>query len=285
MLTLLLLLSAQPAEVPLYAGDAPGAVGKEQADIPTLTAYLPDKAKATGVAVIVCPGGGYGTVVMTYEGRDVAQWLADRGIAGYVLRYRHAPRYRHPIPLQDAQRAIRTVRLNAKANGVDPNKIGIWGFSAGGHLASCAATLSDPGDPKSKDPVERLSSRPDFAILAYPVITLEGPAAHAGSRSNLLGTKPDAKLVPALSTHTRVTKETPPTFLFHTKLDKAVPPANSELFRDACIKAGVPVKLKVTEQGGHGVGLGLKAKADYKDWAEDVISWLKEREVLKAPKD
>lgn len=275
MLSFLLLLSAQPAEVPLYPGETAAS----------LTAYLPSKDKATGTAVIVCPGGGYGTVVMSYEGREVAQWLADRGIAGYVLRYRHAPRYRHPIPLQDAQRAIRTVRLHAKDNGIDPNRIGIWGFSAGGHLASCAATLSDPGDPKAKDPIERLSSRPDFAILAYPVIALDGPVAHGGSRNNLLGPKADPKLVASLSTHTRVTKETPPIFLFHTKLDKVVQAANSELFRDACLKAGVPVKLRLAEQGGHGVGLGLRAKADYKDWAEDVIAWLKERGLLKTSKE
>ncbi|MGL4551772.1 MAG: alpha/beta hydrolase [Gemmataceae bacterium] len=279
MLCLVLLALAQHPEVPLY----PGAAASP--DRPTLTAYLPAKDKATGTAVIVCPGGGYGGVMMTYEGREVAQWLADRGIAGYVLRYRHAPTYRHPVPLQDAQRAIRTVRLHAKDNGIDPARIGIWGFSAGGHLASCAATLSDPGDPKAKDPAERLSSRPDFAILAYPVITLQGPFAHGGSRANLLGAKADPKLVDALSTHTRVTKETPPVFLFHTKADKAVPAGNSELFRDACLKAGVPVKLRLAEQGSHGVGLGLKGRGDYAGWADDILPWLKERGLLRAPKD
>lgn len=284
MLLTLLLLSAAPTEVPLWPGDAPGAVGKTAADRPTLTAHLPPKDKATGAAVIVCPGGGYGGVMMTYEGNDVAKWLADRGIAGFTLRYRLAPRYRHPVPVQDAQRAIRSVRARAKELGIDPNRIGIWGFSAGGHLASSAATLFDGGDPKAKDPIDRVSSRPDFAVLAYPVITLEGKYAHGGSRNNLLGPRADVKQVRALSTHTRVTKDTPPTYLFHTEADRVVPHQNSELFRDACLKAGVPVRLKLTKQGAHGVGLGVGKKEDYGDWADDVIGWLRERSFLKPPR-
>ena len=279
----LLLLAAEPTVIPLYPDKAPGALGTTEADRPTLTVVLPAKAKATGTAVVICPGGGYGTVVMSYEGVEVARWLAERGIAGYVLRYRHGPRYRHPVPLNDVQRAMRLVRSRAKDDGVDPERIGVWGFSAGGHLASCAATLFDAGNAKSDDPVERLTSRPAFAVLAYPVIDLEGARAHVGSRKNLLGDKPEAKLVSALSTHTRVTKETPPTYLFHTTGDKVVLPVHSELFRDACVKAGVPVKLRLSDEGGHGVGLGLKMKADSKNWAEEVIPWLQERKLLKMP--
>jgi len=199
-----------PPEEPLYKGEAPGALGKTAADRPTLTVFLPAKDKATGAAVIICPGGGYAALMMTYEGRDVAKWFADRGVAGFVLRYRLGPRYKHPIPLQDAQRAIRLVKSRAKEYDIDPGRVGIMGFSAGGHLASCAATIHAHGEPDAADPVDRLSSRPGFAVLAYPVITLEGMHAHAGSRRNLLGDKPDEKLVKSLSTHTRVNKETPP---------------------------------------------------------------------------
>ncbi|MBY0231012.1 MAG: alpha/beta hydrolase [Gemmataceae bacterium] len=278
---LLLLLAADAPEKPLYAGKAPGAKGESDADIPRLAAYLPGKKKATGAAVVVCPGGGYGAVMMSYEGRDVAKWFADRGIAGYVLRYRLGPRYNHPIPLQDVRRAIRQVKADAKANGLDPERVGVMGFSAGGHLASCAATMHDKGDPESADPVERFSSRPAFAILAYPVIDLGGKFGHAGSRRNLLGDKPDKELLASLSTQTRVTKDTPPVFLFHTREDKAVPAESSELFAEACKKAGVPVRLKVCKDGPHGVGLALKAKGDCKDWADDVIPWLKEIGMLK----
>jgi acetyl esterase/lipase len=284
MWTLLLaMLSAEPTVIPLYPDKVPDAVGTTDADKPTLTVVWPAKDKATGTAVVLCPGGGYGTVVMSYEGVEVARWLAERGIAGYVLRYRHGPRYRYPVPLKDVKRALRLVRSRAKDDGVDPERIGVWGFSAGGHLASCAATLFDAGNAKSDDPVERLTCRPAFAVLAYPVIDLEGAKAHAGSRKNLLGDKPDPKLVPALSTHTRVTKETPPTYLFHTTGDKVVLPAHSELFRDACVKAGVSVKLRLSDEGGHGIGLGLKMKGTSKDWAEEVIPWLQERKLLKAP--
>jgi acetyl esterase/lipase len=282
-LTILLALSA-PAEEPIYPDKAPGAVGTTAADKPTLTAVLPAKGKATGAAVVICPGGGYGAVMMSYEGVDVAKWFADRGVAGFVLRYRLAPRYKHPIPLQDVQRAIRFVKSRAKKYGIDPEKVGVMGFSAGGHLASCAATIHAKGDPDAKDPVERLSSRPSFAVLAYPVITLQGRAAHAGSAKNLLGAKPDAKLLESMSTQNRVSKDTPPTFLFHTKEDTVVPIANSELFKAACEKAGVKCKLVVIEKGRHGVGLGGKDPVLSK-WPGQMFDWLVEQKlVAPAPK-
>ncbi len=284
-LVLLALSADTPAEVPLYKGEAPGALGKGAADKPTLTVYLPAKGKATGAAVIICPGGGYGALMMTYEGRDVAKWFADRGIAGFVLRYRHGPTYRHPVPLQDAQRAIRLVKSRAMEYGIDPKRVGIMGFSAGGHLASCAATIHAKGDPEAADPVDRLSSRPGFAVLAYPVITLMGPNTHAGSVRNLLGEKPDDKLLKELSTHTRVTKETPPTFLFHTKEDKPVPYLNSAIFHAACVKEGVPSKIVLKNKGAHGVGLGGK-DAELSKWPAEMLDFLTEQKLLRAmPKE
>lgn len=282
-LTVLLVLAA-PAEEPIYPGKAPGAVGNTAADKPTLTVVLPPRGKATGAAVVICPGGGYRAVMMSYEGVDVARWFADRGVAGFVLRYRLAPRYKHPAPLQDVQRAIRLVKSRAKKYGIDPEKVGVMGFSAGGHLASCAATIHARADPDSKDPVERFSSRPSFAVLAYPVITLEGRSAHGGSVISLLGPKPDAKLLESLSTHKRVSKDTPPTFLFHTKEDKVVPVANSELFFAACQKAGVTTEMFVPDKGRHGVGLGGKDPFLSK-WPNGMFAWLvREKLVPPAPK-
>src|SRR5262249_47826211 len=160
----------------------PGALGQTEKDKPSATVYLPPKEKATGCAVVVCPGGGYGGLAVDHEGRQVAEWLNGQGVTAFVLRYRLKP-YRHPVPLQDAQRAIRTVRAQAKEWQVDPQRIGIWGFSAGGHLASTAGTHFDEGKPDASDAIDRVSCRPDFLILCYPVITLKPPYAHMGSRN------------------------------------------------------------------------------------------------------
>jgi acetyl esterase/lipase len=216
---------------------------------------------------------------MGHEGKDIAKWLTDRGMAAFVLRYRVAP-YRHPIPLQDAQRALRTVRSRAKEWGVDPGRIGIWGFSAGGHLASTAATHFDKGKPDAEDPIDRAGCRPDFAILCYPVITLEPPYAHMGSRKNLLGDNPDAKLVESLCNDKQVTPETPQTFLFHTNEDSGVPPENSILFYLALRKAKVPAELHVYEKGKHGVGLAPKDPV-LSSWPDRLEAWLKGRGLLK----
>jgi acetyl esterase/lipase len=250
-----------PSEL-LWPDGAPGAVGTEEADKPSLTPWLP--AKGNGLAVVVCPGGGYGALAVDHEGKQIAQWLNSQGIAAFVLKYRLGPRYRHPAPLADAQQALKMVRARATRLGIQ--KIGIWGFSAGGHLASTAATLFDGPE-----------TRPDFAILAYPVITFtDEPQVHKGSRRNLLGDRPGPQLVQQLSTELRVTANTPPVFLFHTNEDNGVPPENSILFYLACRKAGVPVELHIYEKGPHGVGL---AHTDYalSSWPARLSDWLRRR--------
>jgi acetyl esterase/lipase len=270
---------AQSKTEMLYPGPAPGAVGTEEADIPRLTIWLAEPGKSVGTAVVVCPGGGYGTLAMDHEGKQIAEYLNKQGISAFVLKYRLGPRYRHPAPLQDAQRAIRTVRSRASEFGVSPNRVGIWGFSAGGHLASTAATHFDGGKPDSKDSVERVSSRPDFAVLAYPVISFTTEYVHKGSRRNLLGDTPETMLVESLSNEKQVTKETPPTFLFHTNEDSGVPPENSVLFYLALRKAGVPAEMHIYEKGRHGVGL---APADpvLSSWADRLADWFRIRGLL-----
>jgi acetyl esterase/lipase len=275
--------AADPTPEPLWATAVPASIGDPAANQPTLTAYLPAAEKAVGTAVVVCPGGGYGHLADDHEGKQVAAWLNERGIAAFILRYRivtpKRPAPLHPAPMLDVQRAIRTVRVKAKDNGIRPDRIGVWGFSAGGHLASTAATHFDAGHPESTDPIDRVSCRPDFAILAYPVITLEGPATHSGSARNVLGPDPDPKLVELLSNDKQVTKETPPTFLFHTDADKGVPPMNSILFYAALKKNGVSAELHIYEHGVHGVGL---AQSDpvLSTWPGRLESWLKGRGLL-----
>jgi acetyl esterase/lipase len=270
---------ARAKEEPLWPRGAPGALGKTDRDRPTLTAYLPPADRATGTAIVVCPGGGYGALALGHEGKDIAAWLTQRGVAAFVLKYRLGPRYRHPAPLQDAQRALRTVRARAKEWGVEPTRVGIWGFSAGGHLASTAATQFDAGKPEDPDPIERQGCRPDFAILSYPVITLVPPYAHMGSRRNLLGDRPDEKLVASLCNERRVTARTPPTFLFHTSADTAVPPENSVLFYLALRKFKVPAELHVFEKGRHGVGLAPRDPI-LSAWPGLLEHWLKGRGLL-----
>jgi acetyl esterase/lipase len=275
--------AGKPQEVPLWPKGAPGAVGDEPADKPTLTAYLPPAGKANGTGVVVCPGGGYGGLALGHEGKEIADWLTARGVAAFVVKYRHAPRYRHPAPLQDAQRALRTVRARAGEWGVDPKKIGIWGFSAGGHLASTASTKFDAGNPDAPDPVERQGCRPDFSILCYPVITLVAPYAHAGSRQNLLGPKPDEKLLESLCNDRQVTERTPPTFLFHTSADTIVPPENSVLYYLALRKAHVPAELHIYEKGPHGVGLASGDRV-LSSWPGRLEAWLEVHSFLPSPK-
>jgi len=246
--------AAPGAPIVLWPDGAPGAVGKEPADIPTLTPYFVPKEKATGAAVIVCPGGGY-THLADHEGGPVAEWLNTIGITSFVLKYRLGPTYHHPAELQDAARAIRTVRAHAKEWGLDPERVGILGFSAGGHLAATLGTHFTAANPSAADPIERLSSRPDLMILIYPVITM-GEGTHSGSKTNLLGANPPADLVELLSNEKQVTKETPPTFLVHTMTDPAVPVENSMMFAAALRQAGVPFEFHLYERGPHGFGLG-----------------------------
>jgi acetyl esterase/lipase len=287
MTPLLLALAAviTPAQQPtktelLWPRGAPGALGAKDSDRPKLDVYLPGKDRPrTLTGVVVCPGGGYGGLALDHEGKQIAEWLTARGVAAFVLHYRLGPRYRHPIPMQDAQRAVRLVRARCKEHGVAPNQIGIWGFSAGGHLASTVSTHHDPGNEDAPDPVDRVSCRPDFAILCYPVIRMDPPHYHAGSRRNLLGEKPDEKLVQSLCNDTQVNKDTPPTFLFHTKEDKAVVLANSELYYAALRMAKVPAKLAVYDKGPHGVGLGGK-DPELSKWPGQLEEWLRERRLL-----
>lgn len=266
----------------LWPKGAPGAVGDEEKDKPSITVSLPAAEKANGAAVVVCPGGGYGGLAVDHEGKQVADWLNANGIAAFVLRYRIAPRYKHPAPLDDAQRAIRTIRARAAEWKVDPNRIGILGFSAGGHLTSTAATHFDRGNKDSADPLDRVSCRPDFAVLVYPVISFTTEFTHQGSRKNLLGENPEAKLVESLSNERQVTAETPPTFLVHTNEDTGVPPENSVLFYLALRKAKVPAEMHIYEKGRHGLGLGPNDPA-FSTWPQHCITWLRGRGVI--PKD
>lgn len=276
-----------PQALPLWPNGAPGAKGTADVDVPTITLYLPDPAQATGAAVVVCPGGGYSHLAVNHEGKQVAEWLNSLGIAAAVLKYRLAPNYRHPAPLQDAQRAIRTVRARASEWGLDPNRVAILGFSAGGHLASTAATHFDNGNPNADDPIDRQSCRPDRAILVYPVIALATEYAHAGSRRNLLGDDPPKDLVEHLSNERQVTKDSPPTFLAHTNEDSGVVPENSILFVLALRKAGVPVEFHLFEKGRHGLGLGggsaehkVPGDAAFKAWPKLCATWLERQGFL-----
>jgi len=243
--------------------------------------HFPPADKANGAAVVICPGGGYGGLAMSYEGHDVARWLNSLGIAGIVLKYRHAPKYQHPVPLLDAQRAIRTVRANAKEWKIDPKRIGILGFSAGGHLASTAGTHFEQGkDSPDSEPFEALSCRPDFVILVYPVITMTDPHTHKGSRQNLLGKQPDAKMVELLSNEKQVTAKTPPTFLAHTSEDTAVPPQNSVMFYDALVKNKVPAEMHIYEKGPHGLGMDRRPDLPFSSWTKRCAAWMEGRGIL-----
>jgi acetyl esterase/lipase len=256
----------------LWPGGAPGSVGNEPVDIPTLTPYLPPKDKMTGAAIIVCPGGGY-THLADHEGGPVAEWLNSLGVTAFVLKYRLGPRYHHPAPMQDAARAIRIVRARAAEWGLDPQRIGILGFSAGGHLASTAGTHFDSGNSNAADPIERVSSKPNLMILIYPVITMRDKT-HAGSRKSLLGDNPGPELVALLSNDEQVTKETPPAFLVHTSNDEAVPVENSLLFVSALRRASVPFEFHLYERGPHGFGLGGKDPI-LATWPDRCAGWLR----------
>jgi acetyl esterase/lipase len=250
-----LVARAQPV-FPLWANGAPRALGTAPTDRPTMTPYLPPAGRANGTAVVVFPGGGYTHLSMVKEGSDVANWLASTGVTAFVVQYRLGPAYHHPVMLDDAQRAIRTVRARAAEWGVNPARVGIIGFSAGGHLASTAGTHFDAGAASSTDPIERAGSRPDFMMLIYPVITMRGDSVtHAGSRLNLLGKDPSPELVRLLSNETQATAQTPPAFLVHTFDDRTVPVQNSLLFYDALRSAGVAAELHVFDHGPHGFGL------------------------------
>lgn len=263
----------------LWPGGAPGALGTGNADKPAVGIFLPPKDKATGAAVVVCPGGGYQNLALAHEGRQIAEYLNGLGVAAFVLRYRLAPTYHHPAPLTDAQRAIRYVRSRAAELGIKSDRVGIWGFSAGGHLASTAGTHFDTGNPSAPDPIDRENCRPDFLILSYPVIQFGSPYTHKGSQANLIGKDPDPALVELLSNEKQVTAQTPPTFLFHTNADTGVPAENSVSFYLALRKAGVPAEMHIYEPGRHGVGLAPQDPV-LSTWGARLADWLKGRGIL-----
>jgi len=267
---------AEPLKLKLWNGRAPIGDGKfEQADA-QITVHKAEKPN--GAACVICPGGGYGGLVTGPEGHSIAAWLNRHGITGIVLEYR-LPAGRSSVPLLDAQRAMRTARANAKAWGIDPAKIGIMGFSAGGHLASTAGTHFDDGDAKAEDAIDRNSCRPDFMILVYPVITM-GEKTHGGSRNNLLGKNPDQKLLDLFSNEKQVTAKTPPAFLAHAKDDRVVVPENSKAFHDALQAQKVPSKYLELPSGGHGLN-GYKGP-QWDAWQEQSLAWLAEMKFIPA---
>ena len=280
-------MNPMPVILLLWSGTAPLAVGDSKWDKPNLTVHM--AAKPNGAAVVICPGGGYGNLANDHEGKQVAEYFNGLGVHAFVLQYRIAKDDRKgPLgkaPLLDAQRAIRMVRSMAAEKKFDPQRVGLMGFSAGGHLASTAGTHFDDGDPAAQDPVDRVSCRPDFLILAYPVISMEQGVTHGGSRRNLFGDKPTEEQIAEFSNDRKVTDKTPPTFLFHTNEDTAVVPENSVRFYMACKKAKVPVELHIYEKGRHGVGLGRDPKwtggeTSTGTWPDRLSDWLKSRKIV-----
>ncbi len=258
-----------PEKLSLWSGRAPLGDGKFEAADATISVY-PVSTKTDVPAVVICPGGGYGGLVVGPEGHGIAQWLNRHGIAGVVLEYR-LPKQRSFVPLLDAQRAVRMVRFKAEPWKIDPGRVGIIGFSAGGHLASTAATHFDRGDPKAADPVDRLSCRPDFAILIYPVITM-GEKTHGGTKANLLGRDPKPEMVDLFSNEKQVTDKTPPMFLAHAKDDKLVAPDNSRMLYEALKAHNVAAEYLELPSGGHGLN-GYKGPM-WDAWQTKSLEWL-----------
>ena len=280
-----LIATASAEPIRLWEGDAPGALGKADQDIPTLTAFLPAAGTANGTAIVICPGGGYGGLA-SHEGQGYAEFLAGKGVACFVLKYRLGSKgYRHPVMMHDVQRAIRLVRTNAAKWAVDPARIGVMGSSAGGHLATTSVTHFDSGKADATDAVARTSCRPDFGVICYGVISMEDGVTHGGSKNNLLGKDPAADLVELLSNDKQVTKNTPPCFVWTTGEDKAVLPENSFRFVQALRKNGIAFDFHVYEKGPHGIGLspgknGVPA-GDVHPWGKDLVFWLQQHGWVK----
>jgi acetyl esterase/lipase len=266
-------MAAEAVPLKLWKDGAPGTPKTSAADEPVLLVSKPS-SNANSTGIIVIPGGGYGGLAMDHEGAQIAEWLNSLGVTAFVLKYRmHGTGHMHPVPMMDGQRAIRTVRARAKEWGVDPARVGVLGFSAGGHLASTLGTHYDAGSAENPDVIERVSSRPDFLLLCYPVISLTQPYTHTGSRDNLLGKNPDPALLHSLSNETQVTENTPPTFIFQTSEDKGVPAENCIAFYLALHKAGVPAEMHIFETGRHGLGLA-KDTPGTKEWPRLCQNWL-----------
>jgi acetyl esterase/lipase len=273
-------LMQEPQTILLWPAGAPGALGQDDRDKPAITVYMPPVTTGPLTAVIIAPGGSYTRLSMNNEGRLPASYLNSLGIAAFVLRYRLGPAYHHPIELGDAQRAIRVVRSRAAEWHIAADRIGMMGFSAGGHLASSAATHADAGNAAAADPIDRVSSRPDFSILGYPVISFVEPFTHQGSKTNLLGENPDPALARSLSSETQVTAATPPTFIYHTTADTVVPVENAIAYYLALRKAGVSAEMHVFRNGAHGSGLAQQDAA-LAEWPRLLANWLRVSGFLK----
>lgn len=281
--------SVKPVSIPLWPEGVPGAIPNATAEVvedgrlsnvhvPTLTAYLAPPGLANGTAAIVCPGGAYARLAVEKEGTAVAQWLNSLGVSVFVLRYR-LKEYGHPAPLRDVLRAVRLVRSDAAKWKIDPSRIGVVGFSAGGHLASSAGTLFDAPEGRTGAAIDAVSAAPDFLVLVYPVISLKPPFYHGGSRDNLLGKAPSPELVDHLCTDLQVSPRTPPAFLVHGGTDATVPAENSVMFYSALRRAKVPAELHVYQEGPHGIGLNPGYGA-MSDWPARCAEWMKARGLL-----
>jgi len=274
-----LAIEPEDIQVPLWPEGAPGALGNEPKDVPTLTVRKVESSNPTG-ALIICPGGGYGGLAMDHEGKQIVQWANSMGLTAVLCDYRHRGKgYGHPAPSQDALRAVRLVRAKASEWNIDPNKIGIMGFSAGGHLVSTVITQFDPGSKESTDTVARESSRPDFAILCYPVISMGSSFTHRGSEVNLLGEKASKETLEQFASERHVRSDTPPTFLMHTVEDKPVPVENSLVFYQAMVAKQVPGELHIYQKGPHGVGLARNIPGT-SDWPLACQRWLKQLQMV-----
>lgn len=286
------LINGQSNVIPLWPDGIPNSRESDQTEIidqddytwieqvnePTLEVFLPPKRIATGQGVVICPGGGYRGVAYDIEGTEIAKFLNTKGIAGFVLKYRmpgaESVVVRNEAPLQDAKRALRTVRANAEQWNLSEDKIGVMGFSAGGHLASTLGTHYDHEDTfEPLDHIDSLNARPDFMILVYPVITMKDSYTHQGSKNNLLGENPDEKMIEYYSNETQITPKTPPTFLVHASDDEGVPVENSLMFYQALKENGVSAEMHIYPEGGHGFNLGL-GRGHLEDWTDRLYDWL-----------
>lgn len=275
------LLAQSPQTIRLWAEDAPGALGSEEKDVPTAIVYLPEKTNIPTGAIVIFPGGGYGHLAIDHEGHQIARWANEQGLAGIIVLYRHRNRgYGHPTPMLDAQRAIRLTRHNAQQWNIDPNKVGVLGFSAGGHLTTTVLTHFDEGQSDAKDAVDKLSCRPDFGVVCYAVIALGEEFTHKGSQKNLLGDAPTPELLQSLSNEKQVSPRTPPCFVWHTAEDTVVPAENSLAFYASLVKAKVPSELHIFPAGKHGIGLGANVPGA-SQWPNLCHDWLKRIRIAK----
>ncbi len=283
---------SQDAVIPLWPKDKiPNRINTSEQEIrktgdilivskvqePGIEVYLPSKSNATGEAMLIFPGGGYGILAYDWEGSDIAKFLNGKGIAGIVVKYRlpsdNSQKEKQYVPLIDAQRALRVVRGMAKEFNINPDRIGIIGFSAGGHLAASLGTHYNDTLYEAQDTYDRLSAKPDFMALGYPVITFGEPSTHMGSQVNLIGEEPNADLVTYFSIEKQVTEDTPPTFLFHATDDEAVPVENSLLFYKALKSKGVSATMHIYPEGGHGFSLATK-NTYLRGWTERMFEWI-----------